>query len=220
MASTTTTPNPPSTNKDIDVTYGNETTEPKMAFNKTLTIVVGSLCAVVVLLIGGISGASIAVAHLTVNNQLTEVDALTGIMYSKESNDDHSHKTTMKTEDVLIYSDTTNIIDMTNDQLMVLKEIILVDGDIKFQIKGYARSKDNTQIGLLVQGGTIIYETEGLATATGDAKVLLDLAYGVQEDLFNENRRQLPSGCAHACTNDDTTVAMGTSNDNRAERRL
>jgi len=219
MASTTTTPNPPSTNKDIDVTYGNETTEPKMAFNKTLTIVVGSLCAVVVLLIGGISGASIAVAHLTVNNQLTEVDALTGIMYSKESNDDHSHLTTMKTEDVLIYSDTTNIIDMTNDQLRVLKEIILVDGDIKFQIKGYARSKDNTQIGLLVQGGTIIYENEGLASATGDAKVLLDLAYGVEEDLFNA-RRQLSHGCAHACGNDDTTVAMGNSNDNRAERRL
>jgi len=56
------------------------------------------LCAVVVLLIGGVSGGTIAVAHLTITtNQLTEVDALMGIMYSKESNDDHSHITIMKT---------------------------------------------------------------------------------------------------------------------------
>lgn len=144
------------------------------------------------LLIGGVSGGAIAVAHLTITtNQLTEVDALMGIMYSKESNDDHSHITIMKTEDVVIYSDTTDIVDMTNDELMNLTEILLNDGDVKFQIKGYARSKDNTQIGLLVQGGTIIYDNQGLESATGDAKVLLDLAYCVEntEDEYDGIRQ-------------------------------
>jgi len=185
--------------------------------NKTLMFIVGSLSAVVVLLIGGVSGASIAVAHLTTSNQLAEVDAHTGIMYSKESNEDHSHVTTMKTEDVVIYSDTTNIVDMTNDELMNLKEILLTDGDVKFQIKGYARSKDNSQIGLLVQGGTIIYDNQGLASATGDAKVLLELAYGTvvvendEDDGFRLRGRKLPSGCS----NDDTQTGSGTSNSNR-----
>jgi len=216
-SSTTPTPTPspsPSINKNLGVNYGNENTgEMPTKKSKTLTVIVVSLCAVVGLLIGGVSGASIAIAHLTTNNQLTEVDALTGIMYSKESDNDHSHLTTMKTEDVVIYSDTTNIIDMSNEELKTLKEIILTDGDVKFQIKGYARGKDNTQIGLLVQGGTIIYDTEGLASATGDARILLDLAYGVQED---EDGIELRRYLAHGCSNSDTQVGQGASNENRS----
>jgi len=216
-SSTTPTPTPspsPSINKNLGVNYGNENTgEMPTKKSKTLTVIVVSLCAVVGLLIGGVSGASIAISHLTTNSQLTEVDALTGIMYSKESDNDHSHLTTMKTEDVVFYSDTTNIIDMTNEELKTLKEIILTDGDVKFQIKGYARGKDNTQIGLLVQGGTIIYDTEGLASATGDARILLDLAYGVQED---EDGIELRRYLAHGCSNSDTQVGQGNSNDNRS----
>jgi hypothetical protein len=49
---------------------------------------------------------------------------------------------------------------------------------------------------LLVEGGTIIYDIiydiDGLASATGDAKLLLDLAYGEQREGV-EVRRYLGS---------------------------
>ena len=44
------------------------------------------------------------------------------------------------------------------------------------------RAKDNTEIGLLVERGTIIYDIDGSASATGDAKILLDLAYGEEQE--------------------------------------
>merc|ERR1711957_292136 len=75
-----------------------------------------------------------------------------------------------KTEDVVIYSNSRNIADMTNDELRLLKEILLTTGDVKFQIKGYARGKDGEEVKLLVEGGTITYDVEGIASATGDAK--------------------------------------------------
>jgi len=182
--------------------------------NRTLTaVIVICLCILVMLLVGCLIGATIAIARLT---KQTEIDSITGIMYSKESNSDHSHQTTMKTEDVVIYSDNTNIMDMTNEELMTLKEILLPNSNVKFQVKGYARGKDNTEIGLLVQGGTIIYDNEGLASATGDAKILLDLAYGVQEvpqksNVF-DHRRYLATGCS------GTQVGQGSgaSNNNRS----
>jgi len=182
-------------------------------------IIVVSVCVTAIALVGCVFGATIAIARLS---KQTEIDSITGIMYSKESNSDHSHLTTMKTEDVVIYSDMTDtsILDMTNEKLKTLKEILLPNGDVKFQVKGYARSKDNTQIGLLVQGGTIIYDKEGLASATGDAKILLDLAYygSVQEvnpqeseDNVFGHRRYLATGCSGG----QSGSGSGGSNENR-----
>ena len=134
------------------------------------------LCLFAVLSAGCIFGATIAAARLAKD---TEVDSASGIMYAKGS-----HKT-MKTEDVMIYSSATNtIIDMSNEELNVLKVILLTDGDVKFQIKGYARSMntdndDDQQVKLLVEGGTITYDNAGIVSATGDAQELLEFAYGV-----------------------------------------
>merc|ERR1712166_731061 len=92
----------------------------------------------------------------------------------------------MKTEDVVIYNRTTKIAEMTNDELRVLKEILLMSGDLKFQVKGYARGSvanggDGKQVKLLVEGGTITYDLEGVVSATGDAQELLDFAYSVED---------------------------------------
>jgi len=166
--------------------------------NRTLKVAITvCLCVFAMLLVGCVFGATIAIARLT---KQTDIDSITGIMYSKESNSDHSHQTTMKTEDVVIYSDITNMMDMTNEELKTLKEVLLPNDDVKFQINGYARGRDNTEIGLFVQGGTIIYDNEGLASATGDAKILLDLAYGSvqegqEEDGSGLRRRYLATGC-------------------------
>lgn len=181
--------------------------------NKTLKTIVSSLCIFALLLVACTFGATITAARLTKD---TEVDSVTGIMYAKQWTGDHSHQTTMKTEEVVIYTENTKIIDMTNNELQVLKEIILgEDEDIKFQVKGYARSETKSQVGLLVQGGTIIYDEDGIVRATGDAKVLLDLAFGEQEfDDQGIHGRYLASTCNHV----KTGSGSGVTNKGRTRR--
>lgn len=190
--------------------------------NMTLKYVVAGLVVFSFVLVGIVFAASITAVRLT---KETEIDSVNGISYAKASHTDHSHHTTVKTEDVVIYSDTTRIIDMSNTELQNLKEILLYDDAVKFQIKGYARSANDDEIGLLVEGGTIVYDNDGLKTATGDAQALLDLAYGtaavVQDDTGttakDENgqlrryHRYLPSS---------STVGSNCSDSSRRRRRI
>jgi len=102
----------------------------------------------------------------------------------------------------------------------------LTTGDVKFQIKGYARSKDAEEVKLLVQGGTITYDLEGIASATGDAEELLDFAYygdDVEEEEGTTNvrrgRRYLQSTQGSTCGDTETgsgTGDNGASNNGRA----
>jgi len=191
----------------------------KVKDNASLKKIIWILCGFGILLIGCVFGATIAAARLSKD---TEVDATTGIMYAKGS----EHHQTMKTEDVVIYSNSRKIAEMTNDELRLIKEIILTTGDVKFQIKGYARSKDAEEVKLLVQGGTITYDLEGIASATGDAEELLDFAYygdDVEEEEGTTNvrrgRRYLQSTQGSTCGDTETgsgTGDNGASNNGRA----
>ena len=170
--------------------------------NKTLKMMVLGLCVFAVLLVACVFGASIAAARLSKD---TDVDSLTGIMYAKSSNSDEARSTIMKTEAVVFQSvsvSSTTIMEKSNTQLKDLKEIFLADNDVKFQIKGYARAKDNTYITLLVEGGTIVFDINGLASATGNAKILLDSAFGEQEG----GRRYLASASASASCDGDCGI--------------
>ena len=51
------------------------------------------------------------------------------------------------------------------------------------RVVGYVCTKDNTEIGLLVEGGTVIFDMDSLASATSNFNFLLDLAYGEQQDV-------------------------------------
>ena len=53
---------------------------------------------------------------------------------------------------------------------------------LKFKSQGYVCAKDNTEISLLVEGGTVIVDMDSLASATSNFSFLLDLAYGEQQD--------------------------------------
>jgi hypothetical protein len=174
--------------------------------NGGLKKIIYGLCIFAVLLVGCIFGATIAAARLAKD---TEVDPDSGIMYAKGG-----HETTMKTEDVVIYSDTRNIIDMSNEELNDLKLILLTDGDVKFQIKGYARSMntdndDDQQVKLLVEGGTITYDNAGITSATGDAQELLEFAYGVNTNTTD--RRFLQAKCYRGRTAASTAAKAAAS---------
>lgn len=146
---------------------------------RTLVLGLGFFAA---LLIACIFGASIAAARLSQN---TNVDPLTGIAYVKDGSrrsggggGDYHHGAVLKTEDVVIYTNNMNIVGMSNNELKVLKQIILDSGNIKFEVKGYGRSDDGSQIHLIVEGGSLItWDSDGIVTATGLAEIILDSAF-------------------------------------------
>jgi hypothetical protein len=169
--------------------------------NKTLKMMVLGLCVFAVLLVACVFGASIAAARLSKD---TDVDSLTGIMYAKSSNGDETHSTIMKTEAVVFQSvsvSSNTIMEKSNTQLKDLNEILLSDNDVKFQIKGYARAKDNTYITLLVEGGTLVFDIDGLASATGNAKILLDSAFGEGEEVegVGGGQRRYLASASNSC---------------------
>jgi len=152
---------------------------------KLKQIIVG-LCTFLMFLSMSIVASSMTAVRLV---QETEIDPVSGIMYVKQGRRGgtahHRSRTIMKTEAVKIYSNTTSVAQMTNEELDTLKAILPGNGDVKFQVKGYARNNKNDEVQVLVEGGTLTYDSAGIRDATGTAKVLLTFAYG---DVFDYSK--------------------------------
>jgi len=148
----------------------------------SLRKIVGALCAFLLLLVVCVFASTLTAARLVKD---TTLDPISGIMYAKGGN---AHKI-MKTEAVAIYSNsTTTLSQMNNADLDLLKAILPGTGDMKFQVKGYARKADSEEeVQILVEGGgTITYDRKGITAATGNAKVLLAFAYGGDGDVLDD----------------------------------
>jgi len=156
--------------------------------NASLKKIVMLLCGFSVFLVAALFGASIAAARLAKD---TEMDPITGVMYAKGA----AHSVIMKTSPATFIHQ-ENIALMTNEELDGLKAIIMTSGDVKFQVKGYSRSgttdmNDNgndNQVMVVVEGGTITYDSQGIMDASGDAERLLTFTYG--EFTFEEEEEQ------------------------------
>ena len=151
--------------------------------NKNLRYSVVGLVVALILLICCVFGASITAARLSKD---TSVDPSSGVMYSKGAG------TTIKTEAVEILKNGVTIVDMTNKELKVLKHVILDGGSIEFAVRGYARSVENNQVGLIVEGGSLLYGEEGLVNATGVADTMLTLA-AYSDRMSNEKTVSIES---------------------------
>merc|ERR1712194_760708 len=115
----------------------------KTKANTSLKKIVYVLCGFSVVLVAALFGASIAAARLAKD---TSIDPVTGIMYAKDSD------SIMKTEEAK-FRRSMNFALLSNQELDNLIDFRLTGGDVKFQVKGYARN-------------------------TGDAERLLTFAYG------------------------------------------
>jgi len=144
--------------------------------NKFLRNSVAVLVVFALLLTGCVFGASIAAARLSKD---TSVDSVSGILYAKGSD------VPIKMEPVSIHKDGVNIFEMTTEELDALNEIVLDNGSIKFHVKGYVILLENNQVGLIVEGGLLIYGEEGLVSATGIAETVLNLAYSSDDDAVS-----------------------------------
>jgi len=117
------------------------------------------LAGVVFILIAANIGVSVAVARLT--RQLN-VDPVTGMTTIPGSDD-----LIMKTSTALFQKDDINLHSMSTEYLSTLETVDFENGNLSFDVKGYARMSDETI--LLVEGGSLIFDSDGLKDVTGDA---------------------------------------------------
>jgi len=162
---------------EIKIVVGNLVIKTKA--HAVLKKIVGLLCAFAVFLTATLFATSISAARLAMD---TTVDAETGIMYSHTGGGGAAHSSVMKV-DGAEFRRNIGIADMTNAQLDTLNAILPGTSDVKFQVKGYARGRvddeNNNEVKLLVEGGTITYDSQGIIKeASGNAEKLLTFAYG------------------------------------------
>merc|ERR1712176_402158 len=91
----------------------------------------------------------------------------------------------MKTSQALFFYPADSIHNETLDRLADLETMTLNDGTVSFNIKGFARKNEETI--LLVEGGTLIFDINGLINVTGEEPTLLLLPE-------NSDRRELSFG--------------------------
>ena len=146
--------------------------------NRSLTkIICGLLCSTL-LLVGAVFGTSIAAANLSKDTNVDRHGRLNG----------KSTNSVVQTSEAVMWSADKNIVGMTNRELVHLKSIALFDGDLHFQVKGFARPPSPKagaeKVVLLVEGGMITYDKDGMADASGDALSLMSIAFGVNSSKF------------------------------------
>ena len=95
-------------------------------------------------------------------------------------------------------NDNQNAVTMTNDDLTSLQEIAYNNGALRFQVNGYGRSSDRTQLILVVDdGSTIVYDQTGIITAaTGTAAKLLLLQHeqmAIHQEGTTSGKNAIPS---------------------------
>ena len=95
------------------------------------------------------------------------------------------------TGEAIAYKSDLDIAGMTNEELGNIRDIVLLGGDLQFQVKGFVRhpsssaasgvASDGKKVALLVEGGTITFGEDGMVGATGDALSFIDIASGVTD---------------------------------------
>merc|ERR1711935_457365 len=145
--------------------------------NRSLKYTIVAFVVLTALLIGCNFASSITAARLAKD---VEVSSDNGFAYVKGSDS----KEIMKTAEALVIEEGANIGLLSNDQLQRLSQLIFLDGDLKFNVKGYSRGET---IMLLVEGGTITYDKAGIIDSTGNANTLLDHALGQDFEVAGSN---------------------------------
>jgi hypothetical protein len=144
--------------------------------NRSLTKLLGGMLFALLALVAAVFGTSIAAAHLAKD---TNVDG-SGVLHDKRTG------AVVQTNQAMVRSEGRNLVDLTNGELALLKEMELLDGNLHFAVKGFARlpseDAEDKQVLLLVEGGTLAYGKEGMTGATGAALTLVQAAYGVTDD--------------------------------------
>ena len=147
--------------------------------NKHMWIGCFVLIGVVFILIAANIGTSVAVARLT--RQLN-VDPVTGMATIPGSDD-----IVMKTSTAVYKKEHVSFHTYPIDYLSTVKTVEFDHGDISFDVKGFARMSNKTI--LLVEGGSFVFDVNGLKNITGDK--LTDLFFDEDMESNDHDGRQL-----------------------------
>jgi len=123
-----------------------------------------------------IFGVSIAAARLAKD---TTIDAETGNLMVKGSKDGQL----IHTSPVSYDHQDLSIVALNNKELSGLTKINLRDGDVEFAVKGFARSLINETVVIFVEGGSLIFDINGLKDVTGDELKRISSSSSVDEDM-------------------------------------
>jgi len=164
--------------------------EKKGKQNRNLKRAIATFVALTLFMIAAVFAASITAARLS--QQLT-VSPNTGFAYAKGSD----IAGVMKTGEAVEYLDETSVGEMSNEELLDLKEMIFLEGDLRFVVKGHARDSINDTVVLLVEGGTITFGRDHLVSSTGSAKMLFEAIFGDDAHVEgSDGNRKLHTRCA------------------------
>ena len=143
--------------------------------NKNYVRIILGLSVAAVMLIGSIFGLSFVAANLSKDTSING----NGMLVDKHTGSG------IATSEAIDWLDTevTNleVVDMTANQLMHLKQLVLFEGNVRFHVKGHTRTPSGDKVIILVEGGTITYDAIGMLNATGDARDMLDVAFGITD---------------------------------------
>jgi len=138
---------------------------------KRITKIAGGLALLVLLLIGAVFSSSVAAAYIAKD---TSIDSY-GILHDKSTG------YVVQTSEAVMQVEGRKLMNMTSHELQNLKSIVQLEGDegdLHFMVKGFARPLlGERKLIVLVEGGTITYDMEGMVDATGDALLLINAAY-------------------------------------------
>ena len=160
--------------------------------NKNLRKAVVGFVVLTCFLVACIFGASITAARLSRD---LVVNHDNGFAYVKGSNSD-----VVKTSEAIVFQTGMNIGEMSDEQLSHIREINLEEGSLRFMVKGHARDPLNDWVILIVEGGTLSFDTEGIVDARGDAEYILEIVYGTRGRFVHGTQRSLYYTCGASVT--------------------
>jgi len=142
------------------------------------------LIGVVLLLIAANIGISVVVARLT---RQINVDPVTG-MASIPGSDD----VVMKTSEARYHEEDLNFHHVPIKHLSAMKTVDFADGELSFDVKGYARMSNETV--LLVEGGSLVFDINGFKNSTGDEITRLFSSIEKDKESSDPDGRKLSHG--------------------------
>jgi len=148
--------------------------------NKNLRYSVVGLVLISILLVCSVFGASITATRLSKD---TSVDPVSGIMYTKGSN------SPIQTAPAVFKAKDINLHTVSIDYVSAMKTVEFNDGNVSFDVKGYARIINETI--LLVEGGSLIFDISGLKNFTGDVPTRLFLSIDEDSNSVDLDGRKL-----------------------------
>lgn len=156
----------------------------KATQNRNLKKTIVAFVVVVAFMIGAVFAVTITAARLS---QVMTVNPENGFAYTKGS----TNKAVLKTSPAIEFTQGTLVGEMSNKELRSLREIILMEGNLRFVVKGHSRDIINDTVLLIVEGGTITYDRDHLVSSTGNAKMIFEAIFGADAHVegSDDNRR-------------------------------